>query len=353
MARGINNKGQIIIGGSRVDQNGTDVNNALLLTPTSDPPPGDSQPPSAPSISSPQNNTYDKVGSFSVSGSAEASSTVELFEGTASRGTTKASSSGAWSIDLGGVSDGSHTYTARATDAEGNTSSASNSVTVTVDSAPPETNITSSLSGPTNDTTPTFSFNGSDNLSEASNLRYSYKVDGSAWSVYSSETSITLGGASGLSEGSHTFYAKAKDEAGNEDQSPAERSFTVDTTAPKVNTVSPADPTIPLRSTDVEANFSEKVASINTSTFKLFKCSSTTSTKCATQVTYAPVSLSTDGLKATLNPYETTSTLLASRTKYKAVVTTGVKDEAGNALDQDPSASGNQEKVWYFTTGSR
>src|SRR5215207_1740048 len=53
-ARGINNNGQIIIGGSRVDQNGTDVNGALLLTPTSDPPPGDSQPPLRPPSASPK-----------------------------------------------------------------------------------------------------------------------------------------------------------------------------------------------------------------------------------------------------------------------------------------------------------
>jgi len=60
---------------------------------------------------------------------------------------------------------------------------------------------------------------------------------------------------------------------------------------------------------------------------------------------------STDGLKATLNPYGTSPTLLTSKTKYKAVVTTGAKDVAGNALDQDPSAAGNQQKAWYFTTG--
>jgi hypothetical protein len=33
------------------------------------------------------------------------------------------------------------------------------------------------------------------------------------------------------------------------------------------------------------------------------------------------------------------------------VVTTGVTDEAGNVLDQDSSVVGNQQKVWYFTTG--
>jgi len=151
----------------------------------------------------------------------------------------------------------------------------------------------------------------------------------------------------------------AKNVAGNALEQDHSWSFTTalppDTTAPRVDTVSPGNLTTGVgRSTDATATFSEKMApaSITTSTFKLFKCSSTTSTNCATQITNVAVSLSTtDALKATLNPYRTTSTLLASKTKYKAVVTTGAKDVAGNALDQDPSAVGNQQKVWYFTTG--
>ena len=58
----------------------------------------------------------------------------------------------------------------------------------------------------------------------------------------------------------------------------------------------------------------------------------------------------------TTSPSTTTSTRNSPAppafTKYKAVVTTGAKDVVGNALDQDPSASGNQPKEWYFTTGS-
>ena len=109
------------------------------------------------------------------------------------------------------------------------------------------------------------------------------------------------------------------------------------------------------RSTDVAATFSEKVdpASINATTFKLFKCSSATSAICTTaQITNVAVSLSADGLRATLNPYGTSSTLLGSRSKYKAVVTTGAKDLAGNALDQNATTSGNQQMEWYFTTGT-
>jgi hypothetical protein len=131
-------------------------------------------------------------------------------------------------------------------------------------------------------------------------------------------------------------------------------SFTTaaDTMAPRVSTATPTGTGV-ARGTNAIATFSKRMdpTSITTSTFKLFKCSSTTSTNCATQITNVAVSLSTDRLSATLNPYGTSSTLLAGRTKYKVVITTGAKDEAGNQLDQDPSAVGNQNKVWYFTTG--
>jgi Tol biopolymer transport system component len=128
-----------------------------------------------------------------------------------------------------------------------------------------------------------------------------------------------------------------------------------DTTAPKVDATNPANGAkdVP-RATNVRATFSEQMDpdSITKSTFKLFRCSSTSSTSCTTQVTNVTLAKSADGLRATLNPYGTSSTLLAPRTKYKAVVTTGVKDLVGNALDQNSAAAGNQPKAWYFTTGS-
>ena len=142
VASAIDSKGQIAATGYK-DGVGT---HALLLTPTS----SDTRAPSPPIITSPQNSTYDTDGSFSVSGSAEAGSTVKLFEGTTSIDSTKAdSSSGAWSIPLSGVSVGAHTYTAKATDAAGNTSSASNSVTVTVDKTAPTITSVSPARGAT------------------------------------------------------------------------------------------------------------------------------------------------------------------------------------------------------------
>ncbi len=41
---------------------------------------------------------------------------------------------------------------------------------------------------------------------------------------------------------------------------------------------------------------------------------------------------------------------LAAGTRYKAVVTTGARDLAGNALDQDPTTAGDQQKSWTFIT---
>lgn len=93
--------------------------------------------PSAPLISSPAEGGS-VSGNFTISGTAEANSTVELFEGLDPRGTTQANASGQWSINLTDVSDGPHSYTAKATDAASNTSAESNPArTIMVDATLP------------------------------------------------------------------------------------------------------------------------------------------------------------------------------------------------------------------------
>ena len=120
--------------------------------------------------------------------------------------------------------------------------------------------------------------------------------------------------------------------------------------APKViSTVPTAGATGVARSINLTATFSEKMdrLSITKSTFKLFKLNADGT---QTQITNVSVALSTDGLVATLNPFGTsTTTHLARNTKYKAVITTGAKDVAGNQLDQNSTLSGLQQKAWTFT----
>lgn len=62
---------------------------------------------------------------LTLAGKAEAGSTVKVFDGGVHIGTTTASASGAWSFTTTGLSNAPHKFTATATDAAGNTSSAS------------------------------------------------------------------------------------------------------------------------------------------------------------------------------------------------------------------------------------
>ena len=122
-----------------------------------------------------------------------------------------------------------------------------------------------------------------------------------------------------------------------------------DTRAPKVGRVQPPNGKTGVgRDTSVTAAFSEKMApdTIKASTFKLYKVNADRST---TQITNVVVT--TDGMKARLDPFGTSSRSLQANTRYKAVVTTGARDLAGNALDQNLRKRGNQPKTWTFTTG--
>lgn len=221
------------------------------------------------------------------------------------------------------------------------------------DTTAPDTCISSGPSGLINDSTPTFNFDGADNQTAWANLLYSYKLDGGGWSAFSSEKSLTLGGASSLPDGAHTFHLKARDEAGNEDASPVERSFTVDTTAPTVASVDPANGArgVP-RNTDVEVTFSEGVhpCSVQGPSFTLARWNEQKRTW-----QFVPSGLSTQPGEvgcifdppptetATLDPYPSDpSRLLAKDARYRAVVTSEVMDPAGNFLAED--------HVWYFRT---
>jgi alpha-tubulin suppressor-like RCC1 family protein len=251
------------------------------------------------------------------------------------------------------TSEGETTITYSAKDHAGNTETPQNTLTIKLDKTTPETNIAaSSPSGPTNNNKPTFNFDGSDNLTAGGDLRFFYQVDDSGSWTEASGTSVTLGGTEGLTDGEHTFSVKAVDQAGNEDAIPAERTFTVDTAAPTVSSVTPPNGRTGVRrGTNLTASFSERMdrATLTKSTFKLLKVNADGST---TQIINVAVTSSADGLKARLNPFGTSSTLLAANTRYRAVVTIGAKDLAGNRLDQKPTVSGNQPMVWSFTTGS-
>ena len=194
----------------------------------------DTTPPAAPAIESPAEASTNATGTVTLSGSAEPGAVVEVFEGATALGTATTTSGGAWSRTLTGVADGSHTYTATARDAAGNTSSASTARTVVVDTTAPNTVLTTGPLGATSSTSASFTFSADD-----ASATFACRLDAGTWAPCSSPRSYA-----GLAEGSHAFDVRATDAAGNTDPTPATRTWTVDTTPPATPGItSPADGT--------------------------------------------------------------------------------------------------------------
>ena len=74
---------------------------------------------------------------LTLTGTAEANSTVKVFDGATLLGSATANGTGAWSYTTAALADGAHSLTATATDAAGNTGVASAALGVTIDTTVP------------------------------------------------------------------------------------------------------------------------------------------------------------------------------------------------------------------------
>jgi hypothetical protein len=124
---------------------------------------------------------------------------------------------------------GSYTFQVRAVDWSDNMSSAS-TWQWTVDKVAPETSLSGGPSGTVASTSAQFEFTSNESGS------FLCSLDGAQVSCGSPKS------YSGLAQGPHTFTVKARDVAGNEDSTPASRTWTVDTVAPDT-TLAPSGPT--------------------------------------------------------------------------------------------------------------
>ncbi len=138
-----------------------------------------------------------------------------------------------WTLPSG---DGTKTVHAQFKDAADNTSP-TDSDSIILDTTPPGTTIIGGPQGdiPVGDVC--FSWTGSDNITPTGDLVYRYRLLGSSdiWSDWDGDTNICY---SDLSDGDYTFEVKARDLAGNEDLSPATRTFGVDVTPPETTIAS-------------------------------------------------------------------------------------------------------------------
>jgi hypothetical protein len=125
----------------------------------------------------------------------------------------------AWRITLSGLFEGPHVLEARAGDPAGNASPPA-SIRFTVDRTPPTTRV-NSVTRDLAAGKATAAFSATDALLP-DGLRFSWRVDGGAWSTFAAVTQAQL---TGLSPGPHTFEVRARDAAGNIDPTPAVQGF--------------------------------------------------------------------------------------------------------------------------------
>jgi VCBS repeat-containing protein len=174
-----------------------------------------------------------------LNGTAEAGSTVTVFDGTTVLGTTIVGSNGQWSFTTPTLGEGAHSLTATVTDLAGNSGPASRAIAFTVDTVAPAaatdlalnndnggTPLPIANNGTTNDSTPLLS-----GTAEANSI------------VIVSDGTTVLGSAitnaqgdwrfsPTLTDGSHNLSVTVRDEAGNTSGASSTITVTVDTVAP-------------------------------------------------------------------------------------------------------------------------
>ena len=122
----------------------------------------------------------------------------------------------------GALGEGVHTFSVRATDGAGNVEAEPESFSFLVDLTAPETSITIGPADLTNDSSANFSFTATE-----PSAGFTCSLDGAEYAACASGASYA-----GLADGPHSFSVLAVDAAGNADDIPATRSWTIDTIAP-------------------------------------------------------------------------------------------------------------------------
>lgn len=180
-----------------------------------------------------------------LTGTAEAGSTVKIFDNGVQIGSVTATG-GAWSFTPSpALSNGPHNLTFTATDAVGNASSPTAGYVINVDTLAPGAPVISSViddvgsvtgpvtgTNPTNDTRPTLNgtaeANATVRIYDGITLVGTVTADGSGnWTLPQTTT---------LTQGTHNFTATATDAAGNTSVASAVTTIIVDTTAPTAPT---------------------------------------------------------------------------------------------------------------------
>jgi hypothetical protein len=177
---------------------------------------------------------YTNQPTLALTGTAEPGTQLVVLGGTAPVRTLAHPETGAFTVLVPLTPNAENRLAVHAVGAAGHgLASAATPVAVTHDAVAPETAITAGPPPALSGTAATLAFSGSDNLTPAAALQFTWRLDGGAWTAPS-----PLGAASltGLTAGPHTFEVAARDQAGNSDPTPTVWQFTVQTLQVTVTT---------------------------------------------------------------------------------------------------------------------
>ncbi|MBJ7458093.1 MAG: hypothetical protein JHD02_02780 [Thermoleophilaceae bacterium] len=194
--------------------------------------------PSAPVINQPSADGATRDATPTIGGSAEANSTVILYEGEVEVAMLSADISGSWSwTPNSDYADGLYEFSARSIDQFDNESVSSATRRIAIDNAAPAApKITAPVDGPTNDPTPLVTGTAEPGSQvtvfvDGGPVPGSATVDGSgSWEKRVSPA---------LLDGTHTITAVAIDDAANESPLSVGVATAVDTSPPSVSIISP------------------------------------------------------------------------------------------------------------------
>ncbi|MCJ2013601.1 Ig-like domain-containing protein [Methylobacterium sp. J-076] len=173
-----------------------------------------------------------------ISGTAEAGTTVTIFDNGAVIGTAVAGAGNSFSVTpTTALREGANTLTVTATDAAGNTSAASAGVNLTVDTVAPVGLSITTLPGTTNDATPVIT--GTAEAGTTVTVSNGTTVLGTA--VAGANGTYSLVPTTALGEGANTLTATATDAAGNVSQASVPATLVIDTTPPAAGTLALSD----------------------------------------------------------------------------------------------------------------
>ncbi|PKO57963.1 MAG: hypothetical protein CVU24_18035, partial [Betaproteobacteria bacterium HGW-Betaproteobacteria-18] len=205
----------------------------------------DNIPPVVPVITSADDNVGPVLGNVAnggttndttpaLSGTAEANSTVSIYDGGTLIATVTADGSGTWTYTPAALTGGTtHSFTVTATDAAGNISPVSAPYVLTVDTTPPATPTVNAIT--TNDTTPTITGTATVGAGETLTVLVNgktYTVGDGKLSLSGTAWTLNIPAADLLTDGVYSVTATVTDSAGNATSDATAAELLIKTTAP-------------------------------------------------------------------------------------------------------------------------